>query len=385
MTTTRSKTAGDVLAAIEELAPMIRDRAEEIEQDRRVPADLLAELKHTGAFRTFRPVSHGGLGTELADALRVVEAVARIDGSTGWTLMIGTASWRDLAGLPRASFDEVFADPDAIPAGAFAPSGSIEPVDGGYRVHGRWAFASGCEHADWLWGNCIEGVSDEGVPQLRIAVLRPEQAEIEDTWDSVGLRGTGSHHIRVDGTTVDAAWTVPLDLDATCVDDAAARVPAPTLFALMVGAAALGLGRGALDDIGELAAGKVPLLAPTTVAANPVFHVALASSDTELAAGEALLAEHAAAVWDAAVTGRELTVDERVRVRAAATWAAERSLAAVEAAYRAGGGTSVYRTSPLQRRLRDIHALVQHFLVRPDTMATAGAVLAGQGLDAPVF
>jgi len=120
----------------------------------------------------------------------------------GWTVMVGAGAWCDLAGLPRRSFDELFArGPDVIVAGAFNPTGSIVADQAGYRVTGRWSFASGCEHADWLFGNCIEGIVD-GVPRMRCAVFGREHVVIEDTWRVSGLAGTGSHHFHVDDVFV---------------------------------------------------------------------------------------------------------------------------------------------------------------------------------------
>ena len=116
-------TAADVLAAVEQLAPAIAARANEIEAARRLPADLLEDLKVAGTFRLTGPASHGGLEADLPAALRIFEALAKADASVAWTVMLGGSGWRDLAGLPRATFDALFADgPDVIVAGAINPT-----------------------------------------------------------------------------------------------------------------------------------------------------------------------------------------------------------------------------------------------------------------------
>ena len=378
-------TAADVLAAIEQLAPTIAGRASEIEEARRLPADLLDELKTAGAFRLTRPDSHGGVGADLPSAMRVFEALARADASVGWTVMIGGASWPDLAGLPRPTFDSIFgAGPDVVIAGAINPTGSVEAVDGGYRVTGRWAFVSGCEHADWLYGDCLEGIVD-GVPQLRIALFTPDQVVIEDTWTVSGLRGTGSHHIRVDGVVVAPERTLLVFDEAPCVDEPAVRIPPPSLYSCCLAVLAVGIAQGALDDIVGLATHKVPLLAGAPLATSPSFQFDLATADAELRAARALAYETAATVWARGVEGIEPTLLESARVRAAAVWATDAAARVVDTAYRSGGGSSVYATCPLQRRLRDIHAVTQHFLVRRDTMTTAGAILAGNEVDVMLF
>ncbi|MGH9024770.1 MAG: acyl-CoA dehydrogenase family protein [Acidimicrobiia bacterium] len=381
----RSMTAQGVLARVRDLGPTIANRAIEIEAARRIPRDLLDELIRAGCFRLLLPPSHGGMRADLAAALRVFGALARSDASVGWTVMIGASAWVDLAGLPRASFDRLFpADRDVIVAGAINPTGQISSVAGGYRVTGRWGFASGCEHADWLWGDCIEGIVD-GVPQLRGAVFSPDQVVIEDTWRASGLAGTGSHHFHTTDVDVPADMTFLVDADEPCLDEVIVHVPVPALLSVEIASVAMGTAQGALDDIVALATDKIPLLDPAPLATNALFQHELATADTEVRAARALLYETAEAMWATATTSGSLTLEERARIRATAVWATERAVAAVDAAYRAGGGTSVYADSPLQRRLRDIHTLAQHFLVKRDTLTTAGAILAGQDIQVPVF
>jgi alkylation response protein AidB-like acyl-CoA dehydrogenase len=169
------------------------------------------------------------------------------------------------------------------------------------------------------------------------------------------------------------------------VDAPVVRIPIVSFIGLAIASVALGTAHGALDDIVAIAAGKVPLLAHGPLAEDTVFHVELARADTDFRAARALLHEVAGAAWDMAVAGEPFDVVQRARMRAAAVWVTERAAAVVDAAYRAGGGSSLYDDCPLQRRLRDAHAITQHFVVKPGTLATAGAVLAGQELDTPVF
>lgn len=381
---TQPTTAADVLRAASDLAPQVADRASEVEEARRVPADLLAALSAAGCFRTLLPRSHGGVEAALPSAMRVVEALGRADASVGWTVMIGASTWIDLVGLPRATFDSLYTDgPDLLVAGAFAPGGVAVPVDGGYRVSGRWGFASGSPHADWLYGNCVEEA--EGEPRLRIVLFTLEEAEREDTWHVMGLRGTGSHHFRVDNVVVPAERTWALMQDEPSVDAAIVRVPPPALFALGIAAVAVGAARGSLDDIAAVAAAKTPLLAPAPLAADPTFHHDLASADTDLRAARALLYESAEEAWTTASAGSAFTLEQRARIRAAAASAVAKAADVVTTAYRAGGGSALYLDSSLQRRFRDVHAMTQHFLVRPDTLTTAGAVFAGREIDTPVF
>jgi alkylation response protein AidB-like acyl-CoA dehydrogenase len=370
---------------VDDLLPMVAARAAEIENGRRVPRDLLDELKAAGCFRLLVPTSHGGSEVDLLTAMRLYEDLASADASVAWIVMIGGGAWCDLVTLPRATFDAVFAaGPDVIVAGAFNPSGSITPVNGGYRVEGRWGFASGCEHADWVYANCVEGLVD-GHPQLRAALLTPDDVVIEDTWTATGLCATASHHFHVDDLTVAAERTfVPLEGEP-CIDAPIARIPTPSFVALTVSSVALGVARGALDDLQAIAHGKVPMLDSSPLSTNPLFQRELAVADTELRAARGLVHDLAVDAWAAGVEGRTLSLHERARVRAAAAWATDRATRVVDTAHRLAGSTAVYAESPLQRRLRDIHTLTQHFIVKPDTLTVAGAVLAGLEPAVPVF
>ncbi|MEY2432237.1 MAG: hypothetical protein QOC92_1962 [Acidimicrobiaceae bacterium] len=376
--------AAAILQAVNDLAPTITARAAEIESARRLPADVLAELTDAGCFRMLLPTSHGGHGLDLPAALRIYEALARADAAVGWTVMIGSSAWCDLAGLPRSTFDALYASrPDVIAGGAFNPSGMAVREDGGYRVNGRWSFVSGCQHCTWLFGNCIDMEGDE--PQLRIAVFSPSEVEIEDTWNVSGLCGTGSHHFSAHDVLVSAERTFLVFAGDRCFDEPILHLPAPALFSLEIASVAIGIAQGALDDLLALAADKMPLLAHAPLAANPHFQYELATADTDLRAARALLHADTDVAWASAVEGAELTLEQRAHIRATGAWVTARAVSVVDTAYRAAGSSSLYLDSPLQRRLRDIHALTQHFLVKADTLTTAGAVLAGQELTTPVF
>jgi alkylation response protein AidB-like acyl-CoA dehydrogenase len=220
---------------------------------------------------------------------------------------------------------------------------------------------------------------------MRVAVFSPDEIEIEDTWDVSGLRGTGSHHVRADDVFVPAARTLAMLEDGPCIDEPLLRIPVPTLYSLPVASVALGIARGAIDDILALAAHKVPLLDQAPLAGSVPFQVDLAVADTRLRAAAALVYDVADELWTTAVEASPVSPEQRARARAAAVWATSQAVEAVTSAYRAGGGSSLYADSPLQRRLRDINAVTQHFLVKPATLATAGAILAGQDVDLTVF
>jgi indole-3-acetate monooxygenase len=373
-----------ILDAVRDMSPAIAARAGEIEAARRLPPDLVTELTAAGCFGMLRPPSHGGAGVDLATSMEVYEALSRADASVGWTVAIGAGCWLDVVGLPRSTFDAVFAHgPDVKVGGGINPAGVAVPAYGGYRVTGRWAFVSGCQHCDWIYGNCIEdgATGNGGMPPLRIALFRAGEVEIEDTWSVSGLCGTGSHDVVADDVFVPAERTFALLSAEPCLDEPLVRIPLPSPYALQMASGALGVAQGALDDILALAADKVPLFAGASLAANPLFQNQLGEADASLRAARSLVYAEAADAWATALAGEPFTTEHRARIRGSATWASDTAAAVVGMSYRAGGGSSLYSSSPLQRRFRDVHALTQHFLVKLDSLTTVGAVMAGQDVD----
>lgn len=370
----------DVHDAVRALTGEIAARAGEIEQARRLPPDLVDALVAAGCFRALVPREQGGSDVGLPRHVEMIETLAAADGSVGWTVMIGSQAPVVFGLLPRATFDAVYAGgPDVIVAGAFNPTGVATPVAGGFRVRGRWAFASGCEHAHRFIAHCF--VDDGRTPPLLMALLRPEDVTIEDTWHVAALRGTGSHHFAVDDVVVPDDHMFSLVDPQHCVDGPLWRIPELTASTLMVAAVALGIARGALDDIAALAAGKVPAFSDAALAANPLFRHGFGEAEARLRAAAAALSTEAAAVWARATAATPLTPEDRARARSTATWVTWTAAGIVDWAYGAGGGTSLYDTSPLQRRLRDVHAVTQHFALKPDVYTLAGAVLNGQEVD----
>jgi alkylation response protein AidB-like acyl-CoA dehydrogenase len=367
------------LEAVAALAPVIEARSEEIERGRRVPPNLVEELTAAGCFRTLVPRSHGGAELDLPADMRVIEGLARADGSIGWTVTIGHEAPVLLGKLPRQAFDAIYADgPDVILAGTFNPTGVAAPVDGGFRVTGQWSLASGCQHAHWFVAHCI--VDDGRQPPIRMMVLPAIDVEIKDTWSVSGLCGTGSHDFVVNDLFVPAERSFTL-WDEPCLDVPLLRIPELSLSTLAFGAVAVGIADKALGEVTDLATGKVPLFSGGMLASNPLFQHQLGEADARLRAARNLLYADAETAWATAVAGTPFTPHHRARIRATATWVTSTAASVVDMAYTAGGGTSLYSSSPLQRRLRDIRALTQHFGVKLDTFTAAGAVLAGQEVD----
>jgi alkylation response protein AidB-like acyl-CoA dehydrogenase len=369
-----------ILDAVRELAPSITARAGEIESARRIPLDLVAELKAAGCFRALVPRSHGGAELDLPAAGLALSELAKADGSVGWTVMIGAAAPFLLGRLPRITFDDIYADgPDVVLAGAFNPTGVATPTDGGFRVTGQWAFASGCQHADWFIAHCL--VDDGRQPPIRMMVLPANDVEITDTWSVAGLCGTGSHDFVVNDAFVPDERTFSVFAGEGSLDGPMWRLPELSVSTLMFAHVAIGIAEGALQDITELAIRKARFTDATTLAGNSLFQHDIGEADARLRAARALLHGEAHAAWATAVNGDPFTNEQRARIRSAMAWVSRAAVSVVDTAYGAGGAGSLYSTSPLQRRLRDIRALNQHVAFKGDVFTMAGAVLSGQPVD----
>jgi len=375
-----------LLDSVRDLAPSISARSAEIDAGRRLPPDLLAQLKAAGCFRMFVPKSHGGLDVDVPASMEIIETLATADGSTGWVVMIGSETPMFLALLSRKRFDRLYANgPDVIIGGAFAPRGQAEMIDDGYRVSGRWSFASGCQHSDWLFGNCVVTENGKprpglipGTPEARAMMFAPPKAQIIDTWSVNGLRGTGSHDIAVENLVVPADDTFDIFLGQSSVPGPS--MAEPLLYAaLHIGTVAIGIAQRALTEIVALAnTNKRRLYASASLAESPLFQFRLGQADASLRAARNLLRSEAEAVWNSAVACIPISIDGRAPVMAAITWAVHTCSAVVDSCYRAGGGSSPYDGSPLQRCMRDIQTLTQHAAVAESWLTTSGAAILGR-------
>jgi alkylation response protein AidB-like acyl-CoA dehydrogenase len=371
-----------------ELAARIAAAAPAIEEQRRVPEPLVSEIARAGFFRMLVPRDVGGLEVEPGAMIDVLAEIARGDGSAGWAVMIGATSGVIGAYLPEPAAREIFAtNPDVVVGGAFHPRGRATVVDGGYRVRGRWPFASGCQHCGWLLGGCIVFEGDKpklregGAPEARMMILPANEVTILDTWHVSGLRGTGSHDIVIEDAFVPAERSVWFSIDPVRRGGALYAFPVYGLLALGIAAVALGIARGAIDDLLELAGAKVPTGSRRPLAERAATQTTVAQASALLASARAHVHATVDEIWQTATCGDSPTLDQRARLRLAATHAVRDAARIVDLAYECGGATSIYADSALQRRFRDVHVATQHVLVAPATYELAGRVLLGLPAD----
>lgn len=365
-------------------------RAGAIEQARRLPGDLVDMLREAGCMRLLTPAWKTGAEPGYATALRVIETLAEADGSVAWVISQTALAQLILNYLPRPTLESLYADgPDLRAVGVFAPKGRVKRTPSGWRVSGRWPFASGCQLARWVYLQCLvmEGrrvvLEPDGLPATRLVVLPAAALQIHDTWDALGLRGTGSHDISVDAYVCPEAMSCAL----AEVDGRGPGLHAVSLrdhAGLLIAAVAVGLAGGAVEDVArQAAAGQRPTFSASKLSEDPLFLDSLGTASMQQRAARALLYAQAALV-EAAAAGGRLDDVERASLRATCHHVTRLATGALDAAFTLGRSASIWTTAPLQRRLRDIHTATQHAWNSADFTRQVGAsLLAAAGPSVP--
>ena len=336
----------------------------------------------------FTPHALGGLEVEPLTFFRVLEALARLDGSTAWCVYIAGGNPLLGAYLPDQAAAEVFSrDPQVVTAGVIFPFGRAEVCDGGYRVRGRWAYASGCQHCAWIFCTCQVFAADQprltagGAPEVRLLFVPATQVTIVDTWEVSGLAGTGSHDVVFEDVLVPTAYTCPfgpgMAPQGTHYRSPLYRYALYAPFHGAIGAVALGIAQGAVDACLELAQAKRPAGATGLLRDRPMFQARVAEAVALVQAARAWLYASVQQSWESHQRQGQVSLDERAELLLAAAHATRSAATAVDIVYTAAGGTANYRRSPLQRALRDIHAVTQHVGTAPQQYESAGRMLLG--------
>ena len=371
--------ADELDRAASELSARARELAPAIETARRLPDELLRGLRASSLFRAGAPAAVGAPEAAPAVTLRCAETVARGDASTGWCVSIAATSSLLAGWLPADGVADMFGEPETVAAGVWAPRGIARRVDGGYRVSGRWAFCSGISHSDFLFGGCVVDGAGKSAAPLALGMPTSE-LEIIDTWHTSGLRGTGSHDAVADDVFVPDRRSLCL-FEPPTSDAALYRFPIFALLALSIAAAALGNARGAIDDLTELAAGKVAQGSSRTLAERPATWSVVAQAEASLRAARAFYYQAIDEAWTAAQGSDPVSVELRTALRLAATHAVRTAADVARDMYDLGGGSAIYDGSPLQRRFRDAHTATAHFQVNAATWELTGRLLLGRPTD----
>ena len=389
-------TSGEALvSAARALAPRIVAAADEIEHKRLLPRDLVDALYDCGLFTMLLPASLGGAEIDVPSFARAVEEVARADASVAWCIGQANGLSAYMAYIDPAAAHAVFKGTSrAILAngpGEGNQPGRAVATSGGYRVSGKWMFASGIGHATWLLAVCHLFNHDaspmleaDGKQSQRLMLLPKTSATLHDVWHVSGLRGTGSQSFSVADLFVPANYQVRFSPETRQERGPLYLFTNNGFFGPAFGSVSLGIAHTSLSQFIDFAAGKVPRGMDRSIRENATVQAAVATSQARLDAARAYLQTTLRQVWTDVCRDHELHVEQQAAVRLAATHATHEAAAVVDTAYTLAGSNAIFEDRPFERRFRDIHAVTQQLQARRNHYEHVGRFLLGLGPE-PAF
>lgn len=379
------------LRKIEELRPLILEGGDRAQQLRRLPDDLVNRLIDEGFFRFTLPPELGGEDATATDTIEILEAIAAIDASTAWNVMLGSEiNAMAAGGMDKALAKEIYVDnPRVVMCGGggpgTVPSRAERQSDGGFKVWGQSTFISGCHNASWCFMAAPVVTNGEmeklpnGMPNIRMFFMPRSEWEIVDTWDVAGLRGSGSNDVRADGAYVAPKYAgVDLMSLPAHYPNPVYRMPVPLRLSYNKVAVALGVAKGAIETFIDLAQNKIPMLSASTLKDRPIAQFRLAEANADYRSVRAYVMETMHAIQDELNAGRELPSPQATQAaRLACTHGANVCMRAVDLLHNTAGTTGMRMYSPLERKLRDAHGCATHRWVSHQLYQDLGAILLG--------
>jgi 3-hydroxy-9,10-secoandrosta-1,3,5(10)-triene-9,17-dione monooxygenase len=364
-----------LLESARALLPALRERAGEGDRLRRIPDETIADFRRAGFFRMLQPRAFGGLEVEPSIFFDVQATVASACPSSAWVLgVVAVHNWQ-LALFPQQAQDEVWgSDPGTLISSSYAPTGTIERADGGYRVRGRWSFSSGCDHCRWVFlGGLVPPEKEGAPPEMRTFLLPSSDYRIDDNWHVAGLRATGSKDIVVENALVPEHRTHRLidgfkrNSPGNEVNQAPLyRLPFGQIFVRSVSTSAIGIAQGALDVFREVARRRVAAGDGSKVAEEPTTQLVCAQAEATLDEVRLVLHRNFAELMAQARAGRDMPLERRLRFRYDSSRAVARCVQVVDDLFTASGGRAIFLESAMQRFFQDAHAARAHYANNPE-------------------
>jgi 3-hydroxy-9,10-secoandrosta-1,3,5(10)-triene-9,17-dione monooxygenase len=372
--TATALSAGDVLDAVREILPALRERAQETEDARRIPDENVKALQAAGFFRLLQPRRHDGIEASPVDFYRGVRLVSSACGSTGWvSSVLGVHPWQLALYDDRAQQEVWGEDPATLISSSYAPMGRASAVEGGYTFSGRWSFSSGCDHAQWVFlGGLVIG--DEGTPvDFRTFLLPRADYEIVDVWDTIGLRGTGSNDIVVKDVFVPEYRTLSFMDTGRChgpgqqVNTAPIyKLPFASVFSNSIAVPILGMAQGAYDAYVEWTKERVRASTGAKAADDSFNQIRIAEAAAALDAAALQIERNIDEQLDHVARGERIPMALRVRTRRDQVNATGAGINAVDRLFESAGGRALRTGTPIQRFWRDAHAGRVHAINDPE-------------------
>jgi 3-hydroxy-9,10-secoandrosta-1,3,5(10)-triene-9,17-dione monooxygenase len=373
------KVGQSVVAAVGELLPVLRERAQETEDARVVPAESVKSLEDAGFFRLLQPAAYGGFEADPVTFYQAVRMIASACGSTGWVAsVVGVHPWQ-LALFPAAAQEEVWgADTATRMSSSYAPTGRAQLTEGGHRLKGRWSFSSGCNHASWVLLGGIVTDADRNPVDFRTFLLPASDYVIDDVWDTVGLRGTGSNDIVVDDVFVPEHRSLSFADVTKCVcpgqavnDAPLYRVPFGAVFSYAITTPIIGMATGAYEAHVAYQRDRFSAAyAGHKVSEDPFAQVRIAEAAAEIDGAWLALERNMTELMEHARAGDPIPMPLRLRIRRDQVRGTGQAISAVDLLFENSGGRALRTGTPIQRCWRDAHAGRVHAINDPERALT---------------
>lgn len=363
---------------LDELCDEIRERAcsGEFDQQAYVSQDIIQKLKQLGVYRAFVPKRFGGDEISPRQFCELIERLSMADGSVGWVASFGMSP-AYLGSLPEATLKELYKDsPDIVFAGGIFPPQSAELVDDCFMVNGRWKFSSGCKGADIVGVGIAPKKDNESQGLPRMAVLPAHKAKIEMTWDTVGLKGTGSHDLVVENVSVPEAWTFVRG-EPSKLPEPFFKYPSLSLATQVLTVVGIGVAAAALDEFKKLAPGKASITGGAEIANRPVTQYEFSQAQAEFLAARNWFYQTMDVVWNEILAGRQPAAQQISDMRLSCTHAARVSARVARKMQMLAGMTAIYTNNPFSRFVNDTNVVTQHAFMGDNTLQNAGAMSFG--------
>ena len=366
------------LARVRDLLPALRERATHAEQLRRLPDETFADFQEAGLFRALQPKRYGGYELDPDIFYQAVIEVGTVCGSSAWILgVIGVHNWHLAIFPPQAQEDVWGKDTSVQLSTSLAPTGTVEKVEGGYRLSGRWSFSSGCDFCHWaVLGGILPPAAKGEPPDARVFLVPRSDYEIDDNWRVIGLCATGSKDLVVNEALVPEYRThtyrdaFALRHPGAAVNDAPLyRLPFGLIFPYGITAPAIGAALGALQAFREQSARRINLRDQSRVVEDPFVQYRLAEAAAEIGAARDRMLGNFAEMMRLARAGEEIPLTARARYRWDSGKAIDWSVKAVDRLFETSGGRGIFLDNPIQRAWRDVHAMRAHAGNNPERAA----------------
>ena len=378
----------ELLQTARDLAERVAENSDRIDWEQQIPSGLASEIADAGLFRLLVPRSLGGAELGYLDFLRILQVFAEVDGSTAWCINQNNVFATASVIMPEQTAREIWEDKRAVVAnGPPTLSVNATPVDGGYRLSGRWNFSTGSGHATWLAAlapikpfakHAVQNqAASIGGENPRVMLFPKKDATfVEDSWQVNGLRGTSSYSFEVDNLYVPNVRTYE-QTEAPRENGSLYVIPRTLLFASGDATIALGISRASLKTAVDIARIKNPLRVRTLLREQLTTQRSIGEGEAIWQSAQAFLEKSVSSVWKSACESHALSTEERIRLRLASTHAIRMAAEVVNITYNLCGSSAIFENNPIQRRFQDIHVITQHIQGRLTNYETAGQFYLG--------